>query len=246
MASTQRTQKAAYFATLNEGQREAFEKVVVLLRLPRRSLCDYHATALAMAELRPAEGGYGSGTVRQLCNVLASEKVTISASLVYRLLKFAKLFPNSKGKRQIREYNETVSWDSMMRILHIKVETQQMAVLKMASSQSLSTRAVRKLIVEKAYRRPHGGRPPAGAEEHPNRALKSLLAFTAKWPVVTEAWLDKKGAASEMASRLNAESVSDEFLEDMTKAADFVANMTRSTKKLSTKLSALLRKLRRK
>jgi hypothetical protein len=154
MASTRRTPKAVYFATLNERQREAFENLVVLRRLPRRSLCDYHSTALAIAELLPDEGGYGSGTVRQLCNVLASEKMMISASLVYRLRKFAKLFPDVKGKLQIREYGETVSWDSMMRILHIEDEKHRMAVLKMAASQALSTRAVRRLIVEKAYRRP--------------------------------------------------------------------------------------------
>ncbi len=73
-----------------------------------------------------------------------------------------------------------------------------------------------------------------------------MLALTAKWPVVAEAWLDKKGAASRMTSKLNADSVSDEFLEDLTKAAGFVADMTRLTEKLSTKLSALLRKLERK
>jgi hypothetical protein len=72
------------------------------------------------------------------------------------------------------------------------------------------------------------------------------LRLTAKWPLVVETWLDKKGAALEMTSKLNAAFVSDEFLEDMTKGADLVANMTRSTKKLSTKMSALLQKLRRK
>jgi hypothetical protein len=246
MASTRQTQKDAYLDTLNEGQREAFEKVVGLLRLPRRSLCEYHDTALAMSELLPAEGRYGSKVVRQLCSVLANEEVTISSSLVYRLLKFAKLFPDPKGKLQIREYSDTVSWDSMMRILDIQNKNHQKAVLKMAASRSLSTRAVRKLIVEKAYRRPHGGRPPAGAEEHPNRALKSLLALAAKWPVVAEPWLYKKEAASSMTSKLNADSVSDEFLEDLTKAAGFVQDMTRLTEKLSTKLSALLRKLERK
>ena len=50
--------------------------------------------------------------------------------------------------------------------------------------------------------------------------------MTAKWPVVAEAWLDKKGAASRMTSKLNADSVSDEFVEDLTKAAGFVADMT--------------------
>jgi hypothetical protein len=194
----------------------------------------------------PAEVPYGSKVVQQLCSALAGEGVTISSSLVYRLLKFAKLFLGQMDKLQIREYSETVSWDSMMRILHIHNKDQQLAVLKIAASQSLSTRDVRKLIVEKAYRRPRGGRPPAGAEEHPNRALKSLLALTAKWPVAAEAWLDKKGAASRMTSKLNAESVSDEFLEDLTKATALVGDMTRLTETLSKKLSALLRKLERK
>jgi len=116
----------------------------------------------------------------------------------------------------------------------------------MAASPSVSTRDVRKLIVEKAYRRPRGGRSPAGAEEHPNRALKSLLAFTTKWPVVVEAWLNEKGAASEMTSRLNADSVSAEFSEDLEIAIGLLKDMPLSSRQLSTILSALLPKLKKK
>jgi hypothetical protein len=132
----------------------------------------------------------------------------------------------------------------MMRILHVEDLKQRDLILTTAVNDELSTRAVRRLIAEKTtYRRPRGGRSPAGPEKHPNRALRNLLAFTSKWPVVCGAWLDKHDRIRKKASRFKAGQMTDEYLEDLAKVVEDLEEMTTSTKKLATQLASLLGEL---
>jgi hypothetical protein len=140
--------------------------------------------------------------------------------------------------------DDKIRWDSMMRILHVEDLDQRESILRTAVKGGLSTRAVRKLIAEKTtYRRPRGGRPPAGPEKHPNRALRNLLAFTIEWPVVCGAWLDKDDRILKNAARFKSGQMTDDYLEDLARVVVNLKKMTTSTKKLATQLASLLGEL---
>ena len=233
----------AYLESLSPKQRRIFDRLVKLLGKPR-SLPNYHNAAVTMEKFKLSKSGYPKKWMEQLCLALKAKGVPNSPSFGYRLLKFVALFPGAQGKSRVKELDGKIPWDSMMRILHIETKAKQDEILAMLAKKPRSTRYVRRLISKKTpYRRSRGGNPMAKPEKHPNRALKSLLAFTAKWPEVAKAWLDKDGAMRTIASRHKVQPFVVEFLEDLKKASKGVAKVARSTERLSTKMSALVQKL---
>ena len=110
-----------------------------------------------------------------------------------------------------------------------------------------STRAVRKLIAETTtYRRPRGGRPPAGPEKHPNRALRNLLAFTSKWQAVRGAWLDKDDKIIKKVAQFKSGQITDDYLKDLASVVGSLEQMSASINKLATQLASLLGELQKK
>lgn len=242
-ASLPRTDE--FLATLGAAQRAKFRGLVRLLGRPARSLSTYYAIAGAVAALRPAGAGYGAAWVKALCAALGRAGAPLSLSLAYRLLRFHTLFKDVEGTDLVRQLDGKVSWESMMRVLHIKDADVREAVLRRAAAEGLSSRQVLALVREATgYRRGRGGRPAAPAPTHPNRALKDLKGLASRWAAVSHAWTGTGNNAFKRAGRLKPEQVTDAFLADLEAVVRLTGTTAQIAGGLAEDLSKLLATLR--
>ncbi len=227
-----------------DASARALDRLADLLRGRERTLSDYHECAGLIVALRPAGAGYGSAWVRTLCATLATRAAPLSLSLAYRLVKFAELFPGPAGVAEVRRLEGKVSWEVVMRVLHVEDPAVRADVLRRAEEQGLSSRAAIALIRERGgYRRSRGGRAPARPSTHPNRALHDLRVVVAKWNAVHTAWAGGGNDALKRAGRLKAAQVTDAFLTDLGSVVPLVEEITRTAEELAGGLAVLLRTL---
>jgi hypothetical protein len=247
MPTRRSPQPSAFLTSLESSQTRAFTRLVELLGQPDRTLATYHDCAGLIVALQPADAGYGSAWVRELCQELGRHDRPISPSLAYRLIRFAEMFPGAKGTAQVRRLSKRVSWETVMRVLAVEDADKREAILRRAADEELSSRKVIALIREKAgYRCARGGRKAPRPSSHPNRALRDLRALASKWLAVWAAWSEGDNPALKRAARLKPGQITDPFLADLEATAALVEEMGKSARELAGGVADLLRTLRKK
>ena len=245
MPPPRRSQSSAFLKSLGPSRARDFARLVELLGRRDRTLATYHDCAGLITALRPADAGYGSAWVRELCRELGRHTRSVSPSLAYRLIRFAEIFPGAKGAAQVRRLSKRVSWETLMRVIAVEDADRRDAILRRAADEGLSSRAVIGLIREKSgYRRGHGGRKAPRLSSHPNRALRDLRSLVWRWPAVSAAWFEGDNPALKRAAKLKPSQVTDAFLDDLAAVAALLGRMGKSAGELSKGLSDLLAALR--
>lgn len=242
-----RKPRNTFLESLDESQTVALSRLIELLGRHNRTLATYYECAQLIVALQPAEAGYGSSWVRELCWELDRRERPVSSSLAYRLIRFAEAFSGARGADQVRKLDGRVSWESMFRIIAVEDAGKREAILQRTAEEGLSSRAVMQLIREKAgYRRARGGRAAPRPSNHPNWALRELRILVSKWPTVYVAWSGNGNPALKRADRLKGKAISDAFLADLEAVIPLVEEMAKGAGELAGDLSDLLSALRQK
>jgi len=238
---------SAFLDSLDATQKKTFSKLVELLREQSRTLSDCRACGELIAALRPAHAAYGSAWVKAICKALAQREVSFSLTLAYRFVRFAEQFPGAKGEAQVRRLEGRVSWEAVMRIIHVDDADKRNAIFQRAADEKLSSRAVIALIREQThYRRARAARSKLKPSTHPNRALRDLRVLASKWQAVCESWSGEGNSALKRSTKLSAAKVTDAFLDDLKMVVSLVESMSKTAGPLAKELSALYTALREK
>jgi hypothetical protein len=110
MPQSRRSQPSAFLKSLGASQTRDFARLVELLGQPDRTLATYHDCAGLIVALQPADAGYGSAWVRELCKELGRHERPMSPSLAYRLIRLAEMFSGAKGTAHVQRLSKKVSW----------------------------------------------------------------------------------------------------------------------------------------
>jgi len=240
-------QRDAFLDSLDAARRKTFRKLVESLQERDRTLSDCRNCGELLKVLQPAESGYGSRWLREICEALSRQGISCSVSLAYRFIKFADQFPGLKGKAQVEKLGDSVPWEAMLRIIHIEDVEKRAEILQSASKQKLSSRQVIACIREKTeYRRTRVGRRKEKPSTHPNRALKQLRVVASKWAELSEVWSGEGNNALKRTAKMAPAKLTDAFLDDLTTAVTLVEAMAKTAGPLAKELAGLHKMLNEK
>src|SRR5213593_3596545 len=110
-----RSDTASHRLVLNDKQFRKLRRLARIFRKPDRALMDYHTCASLLLSIRPATGRYGSEWADSVEDALAEMGVELSRSLIYRLVKFGKLFT----RKEVKKYSGRVTWETLLPIIHV-------------------------------------------------------------------------------------------------------------------------------